>query len=155
MCVCTRVCVRAHVCICTCLSAWAFTFVRRRLLERPQIRFCADKAIIEVSTRTACVQTNIRRDKLLRRSCVCVCIQVCEEQRREEEVFPLAANLLDRFLSVVQVKKTQLQLLGAACMFIASKMMEMSPLDAQALVIYTDQSITLDELLVCDLCGDV
>jgi len=66
-------------------------------------------------------------------------------------VFPLAVNLLDRFLSIVSIKKTQLQLLGTSCMFLASKLKETIPLTAEKLVTYTDYSINLDELLV-SLC---
>lgn len=73
--------------------------------------------------------------------------EVCEEQKCEDDVFPLAVNLLDRFLSVVSIRKTQLQLLGTACMFLSSKLKETIPLTADKLVIYTDNSVTLEELL--------
>ena len=63
-------------------------------------------------------------------------------------MFPLAVIYLDRFLSVVNIKKTQLQLLGSVCLFLASKLKETIPLTAEKLVIYTDNSISLEELMV-------
>lgn len=60
----------------------------------------------------------------------------------------MAMNYLDRFLAGVPTPKTHLQLLGAVCMFLASKLKETIPLTAEKLCIYTDNSIKPQELLV-------
>ncbi|XP_014234906.1 G1/S-specific cyclin-D2-like [Trichogramma pretiosum] len=72
-------------------------------------------------------------------------LEVCEEQKREE-VFPLAMNYVDRFLSICPIRKQHLQLLGTACLLLASKLREPRPISAEVLVFYTDNSITLQEL---------
>ncbi|XP_043230428.1 G1/S-specific cyclin-D2-like isoform X3 [Amphibalanus amphitrite] len=69
-------------------------------------------------------------------------VEVCEEQQCQSDVLPLAINLLDRFLSVTSVKKDHLQLLGAVCLFISSKLKETRCLTADFLVQCADNSIT-------------
>lgn len=78
-------------------------------------------------------------------------LEVCEEQRTEIFVFCLACNLLDRFLSVCTIRRSELQLLGAASLLLASKLRETMPLTAQTMVMYTDNSITIDQLLDMEL----
>lgn len=60
----------------------------------------------------------------------------------------MAMNYLDRFLAAVPTRKCYLQLLGAVCLFLASKLKACQPLSARKLCMYTDNSITSQQLLV-------
>lgn len=75
---------------------------------------------------------------------------MCEDNNCQEEVFPLAISYLDRFLSTCAVGKSQVQLLGTACLLLASKLREPSSrcLPAELLIFYTANSITLADLCV-------
>jgi cyclin D2 len=75
-------------------------------------------------------------------------LEVCEEQQCQAEVFHLAINYMDRFLSRVPLQKSQFQLLGCVCMFLASKFKETCPLPSENLVIYTDNSVSTNEITV-------
>ncbi|CAL1294347.1 unnamed protein product [Larinioides sclopetarius] len=77
--------------------------------------------------------------------------EVCEEERCQDEVFPLAVNCLDRFLLLVRVDKSQLQLLGAVCLFLASKLRQSRPLTAERLCLYSDHSISVVQLISWEL----
>ena len=76
-------------------------------------------------------------------------LEVIREQNSQAEVFCLSMNILDRFLSQTQIHRSQLQLLGAVCILIASKIREPCPIPGKSLIIYTDYSITAEELKVC------
>ncbi|XP_061663323.1 G1/S-specific cyclin-D2-like [Syngnathoides biaculeatus] len=73
-------------------------------------------------------------------------LEVCEAESSEEDIFPLAINYMDRFLAVVPTRKNYLQLLGAVCMFLASKLKDSRPISAEKLCMYTDNSISPLEL---------
>jgi len=92
------------------------------------------------------IQTYIKPH--MRKIVVSWMLDVTEEQSCHPEVFALAVNYLDRFLSVVQIQKGQFQLLACVCIFLASKFNESSPLTAEKLVVYSDFSITTNEILV-------
>ena len=74
-------------------------------------------------------------------------LDVCKNQSKEEDIFVLAMNILDRFLSVQPIGKRHLQLLGTVCMFIAAKLRSAVQFNAETLIIYTANSITIEELL--------
>ncbi|XP_044573219.1 G1/S-specific cyclin-D2 isoform X3 [Drosophila ananassae] len=81
-------------------------------------------------------------------------LEVCAEEKCQEEVVLLALSFLDRFLSTKSVRKTHLQILAAACLLLASKLREPScrALSVDLLVIYTDNSIFKDDLIKWELC---
>lgn len=60
----------------------------------------------------------------------------------------MAANLFDRFLCACVVQRTQLQLLGAVCLLLASKLRQCRPLSVELLAYYTDYSVTQQEIRV-------
>ncbi|XP_029428663.1 G1/S-specific cyclin-D3-like [Rhinatrema bivittatum] len=92
-----------------------------------------------------CVQQEIK--PYMRRMLALWILEVCEDQKCEVEVFPLAMNYLDRYLSSVPTQKRHLQLLGAVCMLLASKLKESSPLTVKSLCVYTGCSFWPHELL--------
>lgn len=77
---------------------------------------------------------------------------MCEEQECSDPVYSLAMICMDRVLGCCFIKKNQLQLLGTACMLIASKLRESRPLSAETLVFYTDNSVTKQQLTVSCTC---
>jgi hypothetical protein len=73
-------------------------------------------------------------------------LEVCQELCCQPEVFCLAMSLMDRFLARCRILKAQLQLLGAVCLFLASKFKETAPIPSEKLVMYTDFSVSLEEI---------
>jgi hypothetical protein len=142
-----------------CMPPWGaliFTDVRQRSCDISLT--CSPCCLVEtyvIQDKVAlvfCESVAILWSRIMSPLCHC-CVQVCEEQKCQEEVFPLAMNYVDRFLSVCPIRKSQLQLLGTACLLLSSKLRQPHPLATEDLVIYTDNSISVDELWVsCHLC---
>merc|ERR1712168_1243694 len=74
-------------------------------------------------------------------------LEVCEEEQSHPELFCLAVNCLDRFLSKVQIKKSQLQLLASACLLVLWKVREHRKITALKIVKYTNYNVQQEELL--------
>lgn len=74
-------------------------------------------------------------------------LDVCHEEQCQPEVLCLAVGCLDRFLDIVNIKKSQLQLLGCACLLVAWKVREHNKITAQKIIKYTNFNVTLEELL--------
>jgi len=78
-------------------------------------------------------------------------LEVCYDQNCHADVFLLSCNIMDRFLSQVNIKKSQFQLVAAATLFIASKLVDPCPITGSYLVKYTDNTYQLTELLEMEL----
>jgi len=78
-------------------------------------------------------------------------LDVCLDSRCHVDVFLLATNIMDRFLATIRLQKKQFQLLGAASIFLASKMIEPQPISALTLVRNTADTYDREELLSMEL----
>jgi cyclin D2 len=75
--------------------------------------------------------------------------EVCEEKNCEPAVFACALNCMDRFLCTIHttINRSQLQLLGASCMFIAAKLRNFFQLSASLLSDYTLNNVLINDIL--------
>ncbi|KAM5132599.1 G1/S-specific cyclin-D1-like [Mantella aurantiaca] len=119
---------------------------QRRVLER---LLSAQERYTPSATYFQCVQREIH--PYMRKMLSSWMLEVSEDQRCGEEVFPLAVNCLDRFLSLVTVEKRRLQLLGATCLLLASKLKESQVITTESLCMYSDYSFTKAELRSMEL----
>lgn len=67
----------------------------------------------------------------------------------QPDIFPLAVNILDRYLSHQQVFPTDLQAIAGVCLFVASKLKAPTPLNADNLVYFSSGAIDANLILVC------
>ncbi|XP_028802371.1 cyclin-A2-1-like [Neltuma alba] len=74
-------------------------------------------------------------------------VEVSEEYRLVPDTLYLTVNLIDRFLSISLTTKQKLQLVGVACMLIASKYEEICAPRVEDFCFITDNTYTRDEVL--------
>lgn len=73
-------------------------------------------------------------------------LEVCDEQKCEEQTFPLAINFFDRFLCACPIDRYHLQLLGCCALLLASKIRQCHPLTVDVLSAYTDHAVSPDQI---------
>ncbi|XP_066454799.1 G1/S-specific cyclin-D3 isoform X2 [Eleutherodactylus coqui] len=73
-------------------------------------------------------------------------MRVCDLQLCDEGVFPLAMSYVRTCLSLFPVRFDQMRLLGATCLFLASKMKNESPLSLSILQRHTDYTVTSQQI---------
>ncbi|XP_065201125.1 G2/mitotic-specific cyclin-A [Planococcus citri] len=74
-------------------------------------------------------------------------VEVAEEYKLQPQTLFLAVSFIDRFLSLMSVVRSKLQLLGTAAMFVASKYEEIYPPDVGEFVFITDDTYSQKQVL--------
>lgn len=78
-------------------------------------------------------------------------VEVTEEYKLSDETLFLAIAYVDRYLTSTQIERQTFQLLGTACLFIASKYEEIYPPDINEFVYVTDDSYTKAQVLQMEM----
>jgi len=74
-------------------------------------------------------------------------LAVCEEEQCQPQLFCLTVNCLDRILSIVDIKASQLQLAASACLLVSWKIQDHAPISAVRIVKFTNYGVKIEELL--------
>lgn len=74
-------------------------------------------------------------------------VEVAEEYKLLPQTLYLTINYIDRFLSVMSVLRGKLQLVGTACMLVASKFEEIYPPEVTEFVYITDDTYSAKQVL--------
>ena len=93
------------------------------------------------------VQNN-QIEPVMRYKVACWIQDVCEAEKCQNEVFCLAMNYFDRFLSLCKIAESQLQLLASVCLLVACKVRQHQPLPATKLVEYSDYNLDVLNIMV-------
>lgn len=76
---------------------------------------------------------------------------VAKEEKCDADVFPLAVSLIDRFLSLQNIFRQDIQVLAGVCLFIASKVKAPQPMNAAKVAYYTADSVKVHDVLSWEL----
>ena len=79
-------------------------------------------------------------------------LEVCEEEKCNKLVFPLAVYILDKFLYSQRITKNVFQLVACVCLFLSTKIFNVVPISAERLVLFSDFSIDIESLIVSFFC---
>lgn len=74
-------------------------------------------------------------------------VDVCLKFKLHQETFFLCVDLVDRYLAVARVSRSQLQLVGVTCMLLAAKYEEIWPPEMSECVHVAANTYTADEIL--------
>jgi hypothetical protein len=120
--------------------------VDRILVEDDRVmqNMLAEEKNIEVADYCGGFQTEIKPH--MRKIVVDWMLEVCQDQQCQPQVFHMALNYMDRFLSKKNLSKNCFQAMAAGCLLLASKFSEVRPLTTEKLSLYTDNSVTSAEL---------
>jgi len=91
------------------------------------------------------IQTEITEQ--MRETVVEWLLAVCQEEQCQPQIFHLTVNILDRVLSRIKIKTSQLQCLASACLLVSWKIRSQSTISAVKIVKYTSFNVKLEELL--------
>ena len=105
-----------------------------------------ERFVPEVPDYMTNVQTHINAE--MRRRVATWLLEIVQEQNSQPDILCVAVNIMDRFLCHHRIPKESFQLLGAVSLLIASKIREPCPIPGKNLIIYSDNSITAQELKV-------
>lgn len=74
-------------------------------------------------------------------------VEVAEEYKLCADTLYLTVNYIDRFLSVYPVQRSQLQLVGVACMWVAAKYEEIYPPNVGDFCYITDNTYSKEQMV--------
>ncbi|CEO96242.1 hypothetical protein PBRA_004913 [Plasmodiophora brassicae] len=110
--------------------------------------YFATERVHSASPKYMDAQADVRPE--MRRILVDWLVEVHNMFKLKQETLFLAVNILDRYLSIRQIKRTRLQLIGSTALFVACKYEEMYAPEVEDFVYVSDRAFTRDDVLLCE-----